>query len=385
MTERFSDGVIEPEPLEGELRELSQAYALLRNLGDPANGVNRNQFHMYEMACQNFLDALTKSRTHEAYMTDLRKAMMNGRDTEKIEELVTDYRKLVRVHREPEVSSDWTGAPSPRQWIVNDWLPLGRVALFTGTGGRGKTRLALQLAFTIAAGGSDYLGGVNSPVPGVRRQVLGGASNVVYASWEDERDEALRRLRGLVGPQVSLDLVLGNRMHYYPLTGEGAFWEPRRGSGHVSTMGSLTRLGQKVREYAEQCNASLLVIDPLAAAYASNENERGLVRAYMDDWNAWALSSQCAVLMVAHPSKQGAQYSGSTDWHNASRMVWTLELEHEKPQRPSSNASSGDSCICLRVLKSNYARLPPAIALEMDNQGVWSEREIPGWARSRLA
>ena len=43
--------------------------------------------------------------------------------------------------------------PQPRQWLVNESLPAGRVALLTGEGGAGKSRLALQLAAGVASGG----------------------------------------------------------------------------------------------------------------------------------------------------------------------------------------------------------------------------------------
>ena len=42
--------------------------------------------------------------------------------------------------------TDWTAEPGPRQWLVDGWLPAGRVALLSGQGGAGKSRLALQLA-----------------------------------------------------------------------------------------------------------------------------------------------------------------------------------------------------------------------------------------------
>ena len=36
--------------------------------------------------------------------------------------------------------------PEPRQWLIDEKLPAGRVTLFTGEGGAGKSRLMLQLA-----------------------------------------------------------------------------------------------------------------------------------------------------------------------------------------------------------------------------------------------
>ena len=43
--------------------------------------------------------------------------------------------------------------PTPRRWILERWLPEGRTVLFAGSGGKGKSRLALQLAVTIVTSG----------------------------------------------------------------------------------------------------------------------------------------------------------------------------------------------------------------------------------------
>ena len=56
---------------------------------------------------------------------------------------------------------------------------------------------------------------------------------------------------------------------------------------HISTMAELTVTGERVRRLCEQEDARLLVLDPLAAAYAADENARGLVRAFVSHWDAW--------------------------------------------------------------------------------------------------
>ena len=48
-----------------------------------------------------------------------------------------------------------TRRQSRGQWLINDRLPAGRVALLTGEGGAGKSRLALQLAAGVASGGNQ--------------------------------------------------------------------------------------------------------------------------------------------------------------------------------------------------------------------------------------
>ena len=215
--------------------------------------------------------------------------------------------------------TDWTAEPGPRQWLVDGWLPAGRVALLSGSGGAGKSRLALQLALALVEERRDWL-------PGGPDLVDSGPA--VIATWEDEPDEITRRLRRTVEPQDRLE-ALKDRLHVLDFAGKGAFWQPSAdGSRHTSSLGELTLAGEWTRTYCETHKARLLVVDPLAAAYACNENDRGLVRAFMSSWDGWARRTGCAVLIVSHPAKAAeSDYSGSTDWHAAARAVWKLGTE----------------------------------------------------------
>ena len=65
-------------------------------------------------------------------------------------------------------------------WLIPDWLPAGRVALFSGQGGEGKSRLALALAEGMAAGRAEWLEGEPS-----RMRELTMQANVVYTTWEE--------------------------------------------------------------------------------------------------------------------------------------------------------------------------------------------------------
>ena len=116
------------------------------------------------------------------------------------------------------------------------------------------------------------------------------------------------------------------------------------------------------------------MIDPLAAAYACSENDRGLVRHFMSDWDNWARRTGCAVLVVAHPSKDStgsADYhtSGSTDWHAASRFVWQMELMKVGP-KPVQGEDDRQEAMRFKVTKSNYGiGTKPATWLKPDGAG----------------
>ena len=242
--------------------------------------------------------------------------------------------------------TDWTAEPGPRQWLVEGWLPAGRVALLSGQGGAGKSRLALQLAAAMAEKRAEWL------PHGLSLAQFGPA---VIATWEDEPDEITRRLRGMVEPQDRLE-ALKDRLHVLDFAGKGAFWQPvEGGSRHTSTLGELTLAGEWTRAYCETHKARLLVVDPLAAAYTCSENDRGLVRAFMTSWDGWARATDCAVLIVSHPSKAAeSDYSGSTDWHASARAVWKLGTANTGAGNGAGKAKEKAPAPRLDCLKTSY-------------------------------
>ena len=264
--------------------------------------------------------------------------------------------------------------PLPRQWLIDEKLPAGRVALLTGEGGAGKSRLALQLAAGIASGG-DNREWIASPHSMMR---LGSAvpedgAGVVFASWEDEPEEFYRRLHQISGqaaPWVKPERLTKLRM--VNLVGEGPVWAPAQGR-HISTMAEITVAGERLRRLCEQEDARLLVLDPLAAAYAADENARGLVRAFVSHWDAWGQANNCAVLILAHPPKSaGMSYAGSTDWQGATRALWTMQAEISKSPDASPRIWKLD------FIKGNYGPRPEPLQLRWDTMGAGLRWEVAG-------
>ena len=90
--------------------------------------------------------------------------------------------------------------PPPVSWLIEGWLPAGRVGMLTGEGGRGKSRLALQVASALAGGYMDFLGGANINLGSTRRSI-NSSGGVVFASWEDPEEEIGRRVRAMINHQ----------------------------------------------------------------------------------------------------------------------------------------------------------------------------------------
>lgn len=129
----------------------------------------------------------------------------------------------------PELAATtaWDTPPPPRQWLVRGWLPAARVALLTGPGKVGKSRLALQLAVAVAnAADRRWIAGQGAAI-----KVEGDQpGTVVFATWEDEPDEIGRRLgcwpylAGKSEPYTVLDQALEARLHAVDMRGRGPVW-----------------------------------------------------------------------------------------------------------------------------------------------------------------
>ena len=262
--------------------------------------------------------------------------------------------------------TSWEFGVTPRLWLVRGWIPAHRFGLLVGVGGQGKSRLGVQLASSVAVGTRDWLGPhgptLNDATP----------RPVVWCSWEDEPFH----VRTLMGDMAS---SIGDRFHF--LHPSGPVWAPGGGragkSSHVSTMGSETATGRYVLDYARRVRASLLVLDPLAAAYMGDESSRSLVRAYCAALDAWGQAHACTVLCVAHPSKSALRdggdefgsISGSTDWHSAARYLIRLGPAKD-PRAPKPTSRDAPTYPAMRLGKSSYG---PEGGL------VWLRSEFPRW------
>ena len=264
--------------------------------------------------------------------------------------------------------NDWNGPVPPREWICSGWLPR-RLTLFTGHGGAGKSRIALQLAAAIAS--KTNRSWIPSPAE-VRSSPLTVAEKgepVLLASWEDEADEVHRRLDSMAKTlRWAASDWIEDRLHFADLAGRGPLWDPQRNNGD-----GLTEVGKALRTAAEQIEARLLIVDPRAAAYAGDENHRAQVRAFIAHWDRWARDQKCAVLLVDHLPKSstltkftsGVSYAGSTDWHNAARCVWTLDEKQ-----------------VLRCEKSNYEATPHPVKLISEDGCAWTGVTSPNFGES---
>ena len=261
----------------------------------------------------------------------------------------------------------WQDIPQPetRRWVVTDWVPAGCLSTLSGAGGVGKSTLALQLAAAVAsgAGGSDewLIGAAVEGLPLGNAVPLTGAP-AVYACWEDDAPEIARRLSaisGLSAPWVKPDINL----HIAPLRGKGPLWEAQ---GRYDTAGP-TLLAYQLQEAVAQLEQppALVVLDSVAAIYSDSEIDRRSVRSFLTWVDQWATATGAGVLLVSHPPKSGADYSGSTDWLAGVRAMITMERKKQGPEPKGRGAEDTRADAWkLASVKVSYAAEPAAVQLE---------------------
>ena len=262
------------------------------------------------------------------------------------------------------------------------WMPDHTVTLFTGQGGVGKSRLALQLAVHVARGGGGGLsvfGGVDDQSPALwtnrneKGKVINRSGKVIYACWETRRAAFWHRAEAVSSRQGGEGHVQEGvpDIAYVDMKRMGALWGVAQGE-HVARRGDWLPAADWLLAQAVEVEADLLILDPLAGVYMQSENDRGLVRAFLSSLDAWCEENRCAVLLIAHPPKSGQHaYAGSTDWHAGVQCLWELKTAQElkKPEGGGRKelgdklAENGQPVLQLSVEKLNEDLRPQAIEL----------------------
>ncbi|MBD3677567.1 MAG: AAA family ATPase [Rhodobacteraceae bacterium] len=205
----------------------------------------------------------------------------------------------------------------PREWLVRDWIPGREVTLLYGDGGTGKSLVALQLAVSVALATKRNLQTwLSLPVM---------AGKAVYIGAEDEQDEMQRRLASILKSEGAEFSDLEN-LEIRSLAGEDALLAKEQRDKPLST----SPLYQRIERTLRQHRPAVLVLDTLSDMYPANENDRAKVKQFANLLKRLALKHECAVIMLAHPSRDGMNSgrgdSGSTAWNGAARSRLYLEF-----------------------------------------------------------
>ncbi|WP_159717726.1 AAA family ATPase [Geminicoccus flavidas] len=207
-------------------------------------------------------------------------------------------------------ASSITGTqPEPREFLIDGLLPTRTVVLLTGKGGVGKSMLTLQLAECLRTGAA-FLGLTTHP-----------CSTLVY-SCEDDLPELHRRHASIERSMGQCDDPLGET-HFLARDGEDNQLVAFDAAGNLTTTPAFDDLLCT----SVHLGARLVVVDTTAQTFGGNENDRAQVTFYVNALRRMAKEIDGTVLLLSHPPKSDAKYSGSTAWDGTVRARCFLAEE----------------------------------------------------------
>ena len=231
-------------------------------------------------------------------------------------------------------------SPPRREWLVHEWMPIGQPTLLYGDGGTGKSLLALQLCASVALN-----------IPWLGLSVKGGRS--IYFTAEDDEAELHRRLEKIC---KSLDVNVSelNNMEIASMVGMEALFVNNDAATNVL---KPTPLLSHIETKIQHEKPAIVVFDTLADIFVGDENQRSLARQFIGMMRTLAYDNNCAILLLAHPSKAGMHEktgtSGSTGWSNSARS--RIYLTRSNPDNPNLRQ--------LENMKNNYAQIGRTLQL----------------------
>lgn len=258
----------------------------------------------------------------------------------------------------------WHGeAPPAREWSVSEWIPLKQATYLTGKGSAGKSLLAQQLATCISLG-LPFLGQRTKEAP------------AFYITAEDDADELWRR-QAAICRSLNITLsALHDRLHLVSLAGEVG--------NELVTFDERGKLRIEPRFHHIEAavaghDGAFIALDNVAH-FTADEIRRSSVAGFMSTLNRLAMSVGGSLLILGHPNKIGAEFSGSTAWENQVRSRLYLET----PTDEHGVANDRDARVLTRS-KSNYARNGEQIAFRWHEWAFVRDEDLPTHIRQSIA
>ena len=167
--------------------------------------------------------------------------------------------------------------PEAINWLWNGWLARGKLHIFAGAAGTGKTTIAIELAATITIGGR---------FPDETKSQIG--SVLIWSGEDSPADTLVPRLMA-AGADLS-------KVHFI---GDTTLDYEKRSFDPATDMQALMLKAASIPDLA------LLIIDPIVNAVAGDSHKNGEVRRALQPVVDFGEKLNCAVLGITHFSKGG--------------------------------------------------------------------------------
>jgi RecA-family ATPase len=267
-----------------------------------------------------------------------------GGTVEALEALAAKARESAKAPPLPVISpASWQGLDPPaRRWVLDGWMAAGSAAFLTGDGGVGKSLFTQQLCTCLAAG---------VPFLGIELERCAA----LYMTCEDDAEE-LHRRQAAINASLGLDMSdLAGRLYLVSLKGE--LGNELAGFDAEGKLKVAPRF-KDLETTALRLGAGFVAIDNVAQTFNGNENVRAQVAAFCNLMDRLAMAIGGTVLFLGHPSKGGAEFSGSTGWEAHVRQRLFLDWAD------AGEGMAGDrDARVLKRSKANYSRAGAEVEL----------------------
>ena len=245
-----------------------------------------------------------------------------------------------------------------RRFAIHGLFLSSSLAALTGPGAAGKSLAMQQAAIAIAAG---------KPFLGMKTE----RGNAGYLTAEDDERELHERAVAIC-KAIGVELAsLSGRLFMASLIEMADKALVRVGRSDRITP---TELLGVIREAIEAHRLTFLALDNAGHFFGADENVRAHVVPFLGLLLKLALETGCAIVLISHPNKSGAAYSGSTAWQNQVRVQAHLS---KPPNEADSNVRE------LRLEKANYAAPGPGVRMLWHHGAFVLESDVPADDTSR--
>jgi AAA domain len=214
----------------------------------------------------------------------------------------------------------------PVEWLWQDRLASGTLAMIAGEPGSGKTWIALAIAAALSRGRAPFTGEETEPC------------TVLYASMEHDSSEVIHP-------------------RFAKLNGDAARFVVLRGG--VSSPRVL-------EDALERTHARLLILDPFHSLFGPSADQPREILSLLETLVGLAEKHRCCILLLRHLHKRGAgrpAHRGSTGISAALRTEFLAGTSPDAPSQPT-----------LVQVKSNLGPLALPLSYKIDDAGnfLWT-------------
>ena len=234
--------------------------------------------------------------------------------------------------READIGQLLDSTPTPREWAIEKFAPVGKVTVLAGPGGVSKSMMMLHV-LTYAAMGQEWAGFKPE-----------GVLKSLYVSYEDDKQELHKRINTLANELrtvdggtfdmlYDVDSSIRRNMRVYAADDNATAWLLATKPDRYSPAERTARVDWLI-DYIKTRGIKLLCLDPAVYTHQLAENDVADMAEYMRILTQIAKHAGCAVVVLHHMNKGGANSSlddvtsgslrGASSFSDNARSVLTV-------------------------------------------------------------